>query len=280
MSERILELVGVDGTRIRLVCSDLLTSEFHLRTDSTAFAWAAAPSIQARTRPGIHGAIVEQVNHPPHSLRLPILVRANDEQELAESMATLARLLRPGGVIRLVHTRPDGDERDLVARYSSGGERTVIRHHQQRYVEVPIIVTAYHPFWRWAKRQNKTTEVLNDGAGAGSNPIVFDNLGDVASWPRITVRGPFSNFEALNMTTGQVWRCIETANSGFDLQVDTDPRNFHVRFGGARIDSVIDPLARDFWPLRPGPNRVVFRAVTDGAAPTVSVVWDTWSFSP
>jgi hypothetical protein len=100
-------------------------------------------------------------------------------------------------------------------------------------------------------------------------------LGDVPAWPEITINGNAENIECANLVTGQVFRIVRVLPGNETVRVDTDPNTFGVYLNNWQgFPTVMDPYS-EFWPMVPGLNRLVFRAITFGANPlgTFTIKW-------
>jgi len=280
VSARTVVLIGVDGSRLVVMCSDPV---WQMRPD--AQLWGVAPTaITSRRVATIPGERVEVVHTQPRTFRLPVQVTGATELAIDQALGRLGEILA-GGDVRVVYERPDGQQREITARHLAGGDvvEAVGRSgHLQRHVVVPLVLRAFWPYWRDPQapiRREGPTQFL-DGRSVLSNVVTVTNNGDVETWPEVKLTGYAENVEMLSMTTGQVWRITEVLQAGDTLRVDTDPRNFGVYLNEALAYSIggnpiVDPIS-EWWPLAPGVNHLLFRANTATGTETLGTFELRW----
>jgi len=185
-SERTVTLVDADFNRHVLVCSG---EPYHLRTDA-AIHGLAPYAVSSTAVADIPGEVVGQVKALPRQIAVPILVKATDELTVDEYLGNLGRVLQPKEPCSIIFERPDGTVREIVARYTSGGEAVNVPTYQTTHVVVRLIFTAFDPYWRSITTPEKTyTEPFENGFFALMNSFYLDNEGDVPVWPTWTFTG-------------------------------------------------------------------------------------------
>lgn len=269
-STRSVTLIGADGTRHVLACS---SEPYQLGVN--AQLWGTAPySVTARQLGAIPGERVERVRALARDVLIPIQVEGTTELEIDRRLGALGAMLSPTAELRVLYRRPDGTTRELTGRAVSGMERiqaTDRSGHLQRHVRVPLVVRAHYPYWRDTATSISVAgpTTFADGMLGGSNVVDVTNTGDVDTWPELTITGLANGADLLNMTTGQVLRISERIESAQTCRIDTDPRTRSVVINDA-WSWPIDALS-EFWPLVPGPNRLLFRTWSDYPATTPAI---------
>lgn len=267
-SLRTVTLIGADGSRHVLACSD---GEYQLGIDAQLHG--TAPYALGTRRVGlIPGERLDTVQALARTLVVPLRVEGTSELAIDQAMGALGSILSPRHDVRINYARPDGTERELTCRYAGGGDAVAgfdEAGYLQRWVTVPLVFKALWPYWRDPAASTAThgPEVFDDGRLAGSNLVTVTNAGDVETYPEITVTGYAEGIEAMSLTTGQVWRCRRVLATTDVLHIDTDPRSFGVYLNGVADYTTMDSLS-EFWPLEPGENVLLFRGNTaTGAEP-------------
>lgn len=280
MSARTVTLIGVDGTRLTVVCSD---PTWQMRPDASL--WGIAPTaITSRRVATIPGERVDVVHTQPRTFKLPVQVYGPTELAIDQALGELGHILS-GGDVRVVYERADGQQREITARHLSGGdavEAMARSGHLQRHVVVPLVLRAFWPFWRdpTAPIRREGPAAFLDGRSALSNVVTVVNNGDVPAWPEVTVTGYGENIEMMSLTTGQVWRITEVLQVGDTLRVDTDPRSHGIYLNDVLAYSIAgnpiaDPIS-EWWPLVPGTNELLFRANTATGAEALGTFELRW----
>ncbi len=275
-SARTVTLIGADGTRHVLACSD---EPYQL--SMRAQLHGTAPYALGTRRVGlIPGERLDTVQALPRTLVVPLRVEGLTELAVDQAMGALGSVLSPRADVRILYRRPDGVERELTARYAGGGDAVSAfdeAGYLQHWCTVPLVFKALWPYWRDPAASTAThgPETFNDGRAAGSNLVTVTNAGDVEVWPEITVTGYAEGIEAMSLTTGQVWRCRRILTVADELRIDTDPRSFGVYVNGAADYTVMDSLS-EFWPLEPGANVLLFRANTATGAEPIGAFQVRW----
>lgn len=243
--------------------------------------WGTAPyAYTSRRVANIPGERVDNIQALPRTFALPLIVEGATELEIDQRLGALGTILAPDSELQVIFERPDGTTRAISA-FCIGGREAVSATseagHLQRVVPVPLVMRAYWPYWRSVADQVDTVgpATFNDGRGAGSNQVTVTNGGDVACYPEITVTGYAENVEAVNLTTGKVWRVLEILEVGDVLRIDTDPRTPGVwlndvlayNIGGRHV---VDPISEvTGWHLVPGANHLLFRGNTSTGAEAI-----------
>ncbi len=268
-STRTVTLIGADGTRRTLVGDD--TAPYQLK--SAAGLWGIAPYAHTSRRMGsIPGERLDQVVAQARTLVVPVQVHGTTEAEVDSLLGGLGSILRPGSDVRILYQRPGGEQREITACYQDGADAIAAAArtgYLQRHVTVPLVFKAYWPYWRQVIDSVRTSGVVtfNDAFGAGSNLVLLDNQGDVDCWPEWRINGHTDYVEALNLTSGKMWRSTEIIPAGSTLRVDTDPRSQGVWVNSGALWT-LDPFSEP-WPLRPGVNWILVRGSTTDGTQTI-----------
>jgi phage-related protein len=271
-STRTVVLYGAHGQVRVLVCD--AAGPMDLTPDSGL--WGVT-GVEYGTRKvvGSPGERVETVRRSPRTFSVPVLISGSSELQVDQFLGELESILDPSRDVRLVFRRPDGSSREIAARYLSGAESLAVKSARHRDIKVPLVFRAHYPFWRSSDGLRVHTETFEDGAFANSNYVQFYNNGDVPAWPEITINGNAENIECANLVTGQVFRIVRVLPGNETVRIDSDPNTFGVYLNNWQgFPTVMDPYS-EFWPLLPGLNRLVFRAITLGRAPlgTFTIKW-------
>ncbi len=271
-SLRTVTLYGAHGQVRTLVCA--ANSPIDLTTDSGL--WGIAPVEFATRRViGAPGEKIESQRRSPRTFAVPVLLSGKTELEIDQLLGELESLLDPERDVRIVFKRPDGTQREITARYLEGAENITVKHAKHIEVKVPLVFRAFYPFWRSGEGLRGLGQTFADGGFANINPLYLINEGDVRAWPEITITGNAQNIECANLTTGQVFRIVRILPANETVRIDTDPQTFGVYLNNWQgFPTVMDPYS-EFWPLEPGVNILLFRAVTLGVEPlgTFNITW-------
>jgi hypothetical protein len=266
-STRTVTLVGADGTRHVLACSDE-----PMQLGIAAQLHGTAPYSTTSRRVGlIPGERPEVVQALPRTLVVPVLVQGGSELAVDQELAKLGAILRPTDDLTLIYKRPDGTERQLLVRYTGGGDALAgfaEAGWRQRSVTVPLVFRAYWPYWLSpsAPTQVHGPEEFDDGWAAGSNLVTITNAGDVDVWPEFIVTGYTEGIEFMSLTLGRTIRVTRIIQIGDELRIVTDPRNFGTYINGVG-DYVLDARSEP-WPLEPDANVILaVGATATGAEP-------------
>lgn len=271
-TDRVVTLVGADGSRHVLACS---AEPYQLARNSTIMGTAPYALSSRRRGPTLPGEVLDSVHAEPRTFAVPIQIEGTTEQDLDRHIAALGSVLSPDiGPCRIVWTRPDGTSRELTGWHLDGGSGIEWRDHLQRQHRAQLIFRALFPYWRGVDTaQGESTGTFADASLAHSNPLALFNAGDVRTWPQITIAGPCQNIEAVNISTGQVWRIIEQLGPADRVRLECDPRSIGVWFNDDFRHNVLDPQACELWPLLPGVNLIVLRAINPTGLGTWQIRW-------
>jgi hypothetical protein len=113
-----------------------------------------------------------------------------------------------------------------------------------------------------------------EGGGQTGSGTIITNPGDVAAWPKWTIRGPMSYMVAENRTVGTRFAIRFNLLDQQTITITTN-RPMVRGPGDANLTSKVDwfdPLGCELWPLADGDNEVAFRV--DGAGPGTRVDLD------
>jgi hypothetical protein len=267
-SARTVTLIA-NGVRRVLACSDEPTQ---LGTGAQ-LSGSTSYTINSRRVALIPGERVGPVQAQPRTFVVPVIVEGATELEIDQNLADLLADLNPAEDCRILYRRPDGTERELVARYQGGGDAVSAwseAGYLQRHVRVPLVFRAYQPYWRDLTNSLVVSgpTTFQDGRGAGANEVTFTNPGDVECSPELIITGHAEAIEVTNLTTGGVLRVVEVIPVGSTLRIDADPASFGVWINDVEADGAMD-TATDWWSFAPGANEILVRANTATGAEAI-----------
>lgn len=274
MSLRTIELLDVDGIPIVLSVHD--AGPYELAGGSRLHG-RSPHRINTRRLGRIPGETRESTEVLPKRFAVPVQVQGTTEQEIDERLGDLSARLSATVDHRLVYTRPDGTTRQITAAYEGGSELTSVQHRDKRFVVVPLQFLALFPYWRQVGVDvEKQVAPINDGYAAGANVITINNLAEIdETWPEWIITGHAENIEALNRTSGLLWRITEVVPLGSELRIDTDPKSFGVWLDDVELFEAADAYSQ-WWPLLPGVNDIIFRANSNAGVDPVGQVTVRW----
>lgn len=269
-TSRTVVLYGAHGQTRILLCD--AASPINLTPDNGLWG-VTGVEYGTRKVAGSPGERVETVRRTPRTFSVPVIIKGDTELEVDQRLGELESILDPSRDVRIVFRRPDNTSREITARYLSGAENLAVKYPIHRQIKVPLVFRAHYPFWRSSDGLGAYDASFNDAGFAGSNYFHIINNGDVPTWPEITINGPAENVECTNLVTGQVFRLVRVLPAGEGVRIDTDPNTFGVYLNYWQgFPTVVDPYS-EFWPLVPGLNRLIFRAISPGNAGTFSLRW-------
>ncbi len=226
--------------------------------------------------PDVPGETITHIKAGARTIVIPMVISADTEIGHEQALAFLSPVLNPTiGPCDIVYRRADGIERSITATYTGGADSLHIENlAQRRFTVANLTFRAHFPFWRQIDSIDGTsTGTFNNGRFAGENVFDVTNIGDVDTWPEITVTGPCENIELANLTTGQVVRIIAELDIGETVRLVTDPARRSAYYESVERWDIFDPTQIEPWRLVPGVNRMVFRAVWPIEA-TSGRTWD------
>lgn len=269
--KRQVTLIGVDGSRHVLACSD-----GPIQLGESPGLWGVAPiAVSSRRVAGVPGERVESVHTEPRLIALPVVINTSEPGDLDRAVAGLAPVLNPSTDCRIIVERDDGSAREIVARYYSGAGEQTVADHERKHITIPLVFKAHDPYWRalndaWGREAGG----IADAIGAGFTEIAATNLGDVEAWPEWTVTGPAENIEIVSFARGKIVRAIEVLPDGAQLRIRTDPADRGVWLDDFDAWPAL-ALESDIWSLKPGLNRCGIRATgsIEGATGHFEMTW-------
>jgi hypothetical protein len=224
----------------------------------------------------------------PREVDLAVLLKGSTASELrANYRAWLHRLNSTRGDGRLRITAPDGSQRELICRYSTGMQGSETPDTTGVYWQKALFVLrAVDPFWYSV---SPTVASYAPGTPAPFFPFfplrlatagVFavasiDNGGDVETWPVWIISGPCTSLTLTNQTTGKVLALTATLLAGETVTIDTRPAHKTVvktAVGGA-TSNLFSSLSNTsaLWELIRGVNSIKVE-MTDTTAESLAQV--------
>jgi phage-related protein len=189
--------------------------------------------------PGQPGEVFREVEHGSREFGVVFDVIASGEANTRTAIRDMIKKLNPKrGAGRIRVTSPVGDQREVVCRYSGGGEleEKVGDDSGPDWQRFPITFLAHDPYWYDVSPIEQTFTITAQAPNffpilpihlAASELAVdssVDNTGDVQAWPVWTITGPGSGIKLTNQTTGRyTWFPSLVLAAGQTLVVDTRP---------------------------------------------------------
>jgi len=251
--------------------------------------WAGTPPLRLSLveRPERDGAFDSPSYRGARVVTLEGSAVAPDRTAKEHAKDRLAAVLNDGGVLLpLVVTEPHLTRR-LLVRLSA---ETKISDRKNGVFDFSLQVTAPDPV-RYSAALNQASCPLPTSSGGVAFPLTFpldfgegssggrlqlENRGTAPTWPVWRVSGPCPDPVILNPETGEQLAFGLTVQSGEVLVVDTDARTVLLQ-GTASRRSFLLPDS-EWFPLRPGANRIGFRAARTDQNARLTAEWrDAWT---
>jgi len=251
--------------------------------------WSTSPPLRLSLvdRPERDGAFDSPSYRSPRVITLEGSAVAPDRSAKEHAKDRLAAVLNDGGVLRpLVVTEPHVTRR-LLVRLSA---ETKISDRKNGVFDFSLQLTAPDPL-RYSAALNAASCPLPTSSGGVTFPLSFpldfgegssggrlqlDNRGTAPSWPVWRIAGPCTDPVVINPETGEQLAFGLTVQAGEVLVVDSDARTVLLQ-GTASRRSFLLPDS-EWFPLRPGSNRIGFRAAQTESAARLTAEWrDAWT---
>lgn len=279
------------GESLRLPCIRTSTSRWLLGPGVDGLDMPAV-AVEVERSAGMWGGLSRDLDVPPREVFLPLTVEAGSLTELLNERDAFDRLVSPFTLdpVRLTVRRPDGRTR-WVEGHASGPSRAWSRGQffaPSGRQSFGLTLTCDDPWWHG---ETVTASWGNDTAAGNFLPILpvrvvtdrilggpttINVLGDVASWPRWTIRGPATGATIRHVESGRQFTLTGTVSAGGSIVVDTSPwvamtTGLQVRGGdGANLWNRLQPPF-DLWPLPPGEQTVTLTVLGATAATSVDL---------
>lgn len=219
--------------------------------------------------PAFDGTVVRGVRASQRQITIPLHLWGLDRPSCLARYRRLVQDLNPAyGPGTLTFTEDDGSARHISAYYSDGLQGQEDDDRTGRHWMTAVLVfTAPSPFWLGEDR----TLTFSVGGGASTflpfiplqvrdsqvlGAVKVINLGEVATYPVWTIKGPATAATISNSTTGESFTLSRTLSSSDTAVIDTREGVKDARLNGSinlwpNLGS--SPV---LWPLRPGSNDV------------------------
>lgn len=201
-----ISLVGSNGDTIEFTDS----GDFVLATGLTGFG-IPATSVRFDESAG-DGATWRHSKRGIRDVDLPVVVLGNTRADVEQKLRRLARLLQTNnGATKIVANYSDGSSLFLEAHYVGGAETQFGSDASSVFCRWVIQMQAPQPYWQ---SLTETSFTIGSGStGRGLLPeftklrvsssqtlgiVDVNNAGDVAIFPRWTIRGPIKNLVISN----------------------------------------------------------------------------------
>ena len=199
--------------------------------------------------PGQPGEVFREVEHGSREFGVVFDVVASGESATRTAIRDMIRKLNPKrGAGRIRVLSPVGDQREIVCRYSGGGEleEKVGDDSGPDWQRFPITFLAHDPYWYDVSAIEQTFTIT--AAAPSFFPILpihlsaselavdssVDNTGDEDAWPVWTITGPGSGIKLTNQTTGRfTWLPGLALAAGQVLVIDTGMLSSYFKGGRA-----------------------------------------------
>lgn len=252
-----LQLVGTDGT-----VWDLATGPVYALAGTNGFG---APAVNRwwRDTAAFDGSSHRGYRTPMREVDLPVEVNTGTNLGWLDVDRALWKSLDPAGTCRLYVTTPEAVVRYLVLRYDDGGDETIeidpAIFGQSIY---PLKFTAGDPYWLG---EEVVVTYEDDGAPAAffpgppfslavANSIqtgTVTNAGDVKSWPRWEIEGPYT---AATVGLGTSLVTLDTPILANQLRIiDMDPAHRTITDENGD-DAWLEATVASFAAIPPGEN--------------------------
>lgn len=216
------------------------------------------------------GARLRNVKTTARDVDIPIMVKGTGEIDLRNNIRLLLQYIDPNrGDGRLRITAPDGSQRDLYCRYSSGMEGHESKDTTIPWIWMTLILTfrAFDPYWYGVQTQVQTYTTgqpatffpffpLRLSSSSVFADATINNQGDVETWPEWVITGPGSQIVLHNLTTGETITLNVTLGIGETVTIDTSPGNKTVKKNdGTNLYSQMT-FDSSLWAIQKGSNSI------------------------
>ena len=219
------------------------------------------------------GSRLREARVRPREVDLAVMLNGTTESILRQNLrAWLYRLDPSRGDGRLRVTGPDGSQREIICRYSTGmqGDETPSTSGQW-WQKALFVLRAVDPFWYSVSPIVATYTVGAAAAffpffplvlatsGVFASPTIV-NAGDVEAWLVWVAVGPCTSLTLTNLTTGKVLALTATLVAGETVTIDTRPgyKTVVKTSIGGTTSNLFSSLSNtsSLWPLMHGSNSV------------------------
>jgi len=220
----------------------------------------------------------------PRDMDLPLMVHANDREDLKKWLSRLAMILAGTAILRLIED--DGTSWYTEVEHVGGGQYV---YGQDTVGEndffTVITLRSGDPFFTYSVPKVVTVKADESGPGLlgvglanlsianwqAMGTITLDNTGDVRAYPVWEIHGPGHDFRAIS-TTGAKLHWTGSLEVGESLTIDTRNGSVVDHLGENRY-AELAPAPR-FWPVPPGSSTSV--CSFDGISTGQSFIRCTW----
>ncbi|MCP3738821.1 phage distal tail protein [Rossellomorea sp. BNER] len=215
------------------------------------------------------GSKLRQVRVEPRDVDIPVYIEYKNEIELRQKMRKTLRIFNPlkaDGKLKVF--APDGSQRELFCRYSTGLEgREDVDEKGFYWQKIILVFHAFDPFWydTVTKVETFTTGQpatffpffpLRLSASSVFADATIDNTGDVESYPEWIIKGAGENIVLRNLTTGQLLQLNTSLQVGESITIDTRPNKQTIRKSdGTNLFYTISDES-SLWSLEAGLNNI------------------------
>lgn len=255
-----ISLVGSNGDTIEFADN----GDFVLATGVHGFG-IPATSVRIDDSAG-DGGRWRHTKRGVRDLDLPIVVLGTSRADVETKLRRLARLLQTNnGATKLVANYTDGSSLFLEAHYVGGAETQFGSDATSYFCRWVIQMQAPQPYWESLTEQSFTVGSGNTGRGllpeltklrvSSSQTlgvVQVNNEGDVAIYPRWTIRGPITN---LVISNGKLsFGFTDPILSGQTYTVDTATSEVYDETGANKYSLL--STAPKLFPLEPGDSTI------------------------
>lgn len=229
-------------------------------------------AFQSDPVPGQPGEYFRDVLHGPREFGVVFdLIGTSDSDLRVKLRQMIAKLDPTRGPGRIRVTSPVGDQREIVCRYSGGGEieETVGENSGSSWQRMPITFLAHDPYWYDVSPTSQQFAVtplvasffpffpIKLTASELALDTVVDNTGDVETWPVWTIAGPGGVIRLSNLSTGkEMYFAAAALSAGQTITVDTRPGIKSITYDDGTNAYTLMSGTSSLWPIERGINTI------------------------
>lgn len=267
-------LTGTDGSTW-----DLYNGPVRALAGSSGFG-APTPEHWWRVAPALDGSTWAGYRVPQRDINLPVYIHESTSLGWRDTDAAFFKALNPSSECTLIVATPDGAVRSLPVRFAGGADVDFdVDPLIMRYAAYALTFSAADPYWQgslvhtsFSVAGSVTTLFpgppfnINSAYTTGTGTIA--NPGDVVSWPKWTVNGPYTGFTVGVGATTVVYSGTKAA--GQSVTIDTDPRRRTV-LNETGADEWVNLTTANFEPIPPGGVVTLSLSVTGATTSATSI---------
>ncbi|WP_368657626.1 phage tail domain-containing protein [Metabacillus halosaccharovorans] len=240
-----------------------------------------------------HGTKLRQVKVNARDVDIPLYIETNSPLELRKTIRNTLKMFNPlKGDGKLRSIAPDGSQRELYCRYSTGLEGNEDNDSKGTYWQKVILVfRAFDPYWYDTITR---VETFTTGKPATFFPFfplrlssssvfadaTIDNTGDVETYPEWIIQGPGENIVIRNQTTRDAIFLATFLQEGESIIIDTHPKRKTVKKGDGSNLFAAQTEESSLWPLQEGINNIRIEMGNATSASSVQISYRNRYWGP